>query len=469
MRLTLDASLPIVQRDEWDGDAVRERIFAWGAWESESPRYDDIARLFLFTRETGTRKDDYVAPCGDIVDGEPVLVTSGMRYALAAVNGARGGIDAPAEMLDEARALLARLLGRVDVKSASCAEFKVLPDGTPILKGYAIVWGGRDLEGDTFPPDVDLGEGLLGTAPPVLYEHGQHPEIGVAILGRVKSQQRDNIGWLIEAELDRSNRYIELLRRLAEEGRLGLSTGAVAHLVERTPQRSIKRWVVAEVSATPTPAEPRTLGAEVVKALGILQEAELDGGDEAAPAAARDGASNTTDALREEQANLKSEVGMYTTTTTADVSVALGDWMKTVAYARTGQYSDPTKNITITPGTAGGYLIPEQHVPDLYQFGGLLAEVWRRCALITPIGSPINIPMPNMATNPSGGWAVYGGAVAGFFGEGATITQSTMAFRQVALTPRTLAARARASWAITHLGGRALETTVFRHLTGAWE
>lgn len=242
MRFTLDTGLQIVERSGWDGDAARERILRWAGYDdAETDEQRDAAlerasRLFLFRRDEAIAKTDLVAPCGDIVDGEPRLVTSGMRYALAAVNGARGGIDAPEALLSRARRALERLLDEAEGEEKTIYEakhitVKQLSDGRIIARGYAIVWDSTDLEGEQFARDVDLGEELLGMKTyPLLYEHGMNEVIGAEVIGRVVKTQRDDIGLLIEAELERHARYLELVRALAERNALGLSTGAVGFL-----------------------------------------------------------------------------------------------------------------------------------------------------------------------------------------------------------------------------------------------
>ncbi len=64
----------------------------------------------------------------------------------------------------------------------------------------------------------------------------------------------------VEIELDRRNKYVGDVMKLVKSGALGLSTGALSHLVVRDGGE-VKRWVVGEISLTPTPAEPRTLSA----------------------------------------------------------------------------------------------------------------------------------------------------------------------------------------------------------------
>jgi HK97 family phage major capsid protein len=62
----------------------------------------------------------------------------------------------------------------------------------------------------------------------------------------------------VQIELDKRLDYIDDVMKLVKSGALGLSTGALSHLVVRD-NGELKRWVVGEISLTPTPAEPRTL------------------------------------------------------------------------------------------------------------------------------------------------------------------------------------------------------------------
>src|SRR5262249_42472734 len=71
-----------------------------------------------------------------------------------------------------------------------------------------------------------------------------------------------------------AKQYAEAIRELVAQGVLGFSTGAVAHLVGRTKgavagTMQIVSWPIAELSLTPTPAEPRTIGVTELKALAL--------------------------------------------------------------------------------------------------------------------------------------------------------------------------------------------------------
>jgi HK97 family phage major capsid protein len=145
---------------------------------------------------------------------------------------------------------------------------KSVTEDTITVAGYGVVFGGTDLDGETFDSDTDY---MLDLVPQklVLYDHGQNSEVKHAIIGKISADgiTVDDDGIWIEAELSKHAAYVEHIRKLAEKGVLGWSSGSVGHLVSRAG-KSIKRWPIIEFSLTPTPAEPRTLGVEVIKSLG---------------------------------------------------------------------------------------------------------------------------------------------------------------------------------------------------------
>lgn len=137
--------------------------------------------------------------------------------------------------------------------------------------GYGVVFGGEDLEGETFTKNTDF---MLDLVPkkPVFYHHGQNASVAKSIVGDVTTVKADEIGLWIEAELEMSQKYVDGILDLVKMGRLGWSSGSVSHLAERDGS-VIKSWPIVEFSLTPTPAEPRTLGVERLKALAELDPA----------------------------------------------------------------------------------------------------------------------------------------------------------------------------------------------------
>ena len=112
-----------------------------------------------------------------------------------------------------------------------------------------------DLTGDYFTAETELG---MNSPLPVFYQHGQDVVIGKSVLGAAVVK-RDEIGLWVDAQLQLRDEYQAAIYKLAEAGKLGWSSGAVAHLVERKAVGSanwLKTWWIAEASLTPSPAEP---------------------------------------------------------------------------------------------------------------------------------------------------------------------------------------------------------------------
>ena len=126
------------------------------------------------------------------------------------------------------------------------------------LGGHLVLWGDahkRDLQGEYFTPDSDLG---LDWYPqrPLLYHHGLDDTVGSMKIGDIVRLEPDETGVWLEAQLDMRHRYADAVLELAERGALGLSSGTLAHLA-KVEQGHVKFWPVVEGSLTPTPAEPR--------------------------------------------------------------------------------------------------------------------------------------------------------------------------------------------------------------------
>jgi HK97 family phage major capsid protein len=137
-------------------------------------------------------------------------------------------------------------------------------DAVVTIGGYGVIYGGVDLVGETFTKDTDFMPDLVPQKL-VMYDHGLQDEVK-NILGKTVKEKEDDTGVWVEAQLYRHEAYLEEILELIDEKILGWSSGSVAHLIERE-EGTIKRWPVVEYSLTPTPAEPRTLGVERLKAL----------------------------------------------------------------------------------------------------------------------------------------------------------------------------------------------------------
>lgn len=145
-------------------------------------------------------------------------------------------------------------------------------DGDSItVVGYGVVFGGKDLVGESFSPETDFQLDLVPKKP-VFYDH-RLAEIK-SHLGVTDAIKQDEFGLWLEAQLDRSKDYIKEILELIEKGVLGWSSGSVPHLVDVLEGGKIKTWPIVEFSLTPTPAEPRTLGVQHLRT--ALEAAGID-------------------------------------------------------------------------------------------------------------------------------------------------------------------------------------------------
>jgi phage head maturation protease len=133
------------------------------------------------------------------------------------------------------------------------------------VKGYLVRFGDTktaDLEGDFFTASTDYGFPVAkGQRVPlnVYYHHGMDAAVGKKSIGTGYIKM-DDVGLWYEAQLDMADEYGSMIAKLCKQGKMGFSSGAAGHLVERKSMggaAEITRWPIAEASITPTPAEYR--------------------------------------------------------------------------------------------------------------------------------------------------------------------------------------------------------------------
>ncbi|MEM1583156.1 MAG: hypothetical protein QXF28_00540 [Nitrososphaerota archaeon] len=105
----VDYDLKIVERGEWDGREAAKRILDWAEREDGTIDREKASKLFLVVEGDGKNRSDYSWPVGDIVDGKPVLVTSGIMTAVKYASGARG-VSPPAEVKEALEKLVNRMI-----------------------------------------------------------------------------------------------------------------------------------------------------------------------------------------------------------------------------------------------------------------------------------------------------------------------------------------------------------------------
>ena len=153
------------------------------------------------------------------------------------------------------------------------------------VKGYLVRFGdskSADLEGDYFTQSTDYGFPMeSGKRVPlnVYYHHGMDQMVGKKSIG-TGFIKMDETGLWYEAQLDLADEYGSMIAKLCKQGKMGFSSGAAAHLVERKSMggaAEITRWPIAEASITPTPAEYRNSvkSLEEYYGMGEMEDEEM--------------------------------------------------------------------------------------------------------------------------------------------------------------------------------------------------
>ncbi len=137
-------------------------------------------------------------------------------------------------------------------------EIKALGGGK--VGGYLIRYStpnDPDLTGDYFTKDSEI---RTPATLDVYYHHGYDKKLGKRVIGQA-TISRDEFGLWAESQLNLRDEYEKFVHSMVEAGKVGYSSGALPHLVDREPVKAglffIKLWSIGEASITPTPAEPR--------------------------------------------------------------------------------------------------------------------------------------------------------------------------------------------------------------------
>jgi len=100
-------STPVASDGSWDADAAIDKLRKWassdGSGDKETVDFDKYAKGFAyFDGDDKENFGSYKLPHHTVVDGTLKLVENGASAAIAATNGARGGVDIPDDELEKA-------------------------------------------------------------------------------------------------------------------------------------------------------------------------------------------------------------------------------------------------------------------------------------------------------------------------------------------------------------------------------
>jgi len=136
---------------------------------------------------------------------------------------------------------------------------KALGDGR--VGGRLIHFSGPtdpDLTGEFFTKSTDFKMGRLGD-PMFLYDHAMDDHLGDREIGSAKMGM-DDAGIWVEGQLAMRDEYEKKIYQMAQDGKLGWSSGSAGHLVRKRmagKASEILSWPIVEASLTPIPAEVR--------------------------------------------------------------------------------------------------------------------------------------------------------------------------------------------------------------------
>lgn len=361
---------------------------------------------------------------------------------------------------------------------------KSVTDEEVVLEGYGIVFNTMDLHGEKFAPDTQFFLENVKSVP-VLWEHNLADLSD--ILGWAKAVRTDDVGVFFELALKRSNAYVAAIQKLAEKGRIGLSTGALPQTAKRDGN-TIKQWQVCEISTTVTPAEFRTLGVQEVKnladVLGELTEVgkwakglqEGAEGEQPAPdgppienkeelvknfetvEVVEDKMSDEVKQPEGELTAIKSQMNEFAAGlakimevlektpaakagyVTADGGAKepniknFGDFLTAIKRGdekRLNTIYGSVKDLGEGSGSAGGFLVPEEYASNLLQVAASQNQIYSRVQRI-PVsresGSWPALDQYFAPTAGSGQVAAAGGVKGTFTAPGATFTETEPAF-----------------------------------------
>ncbi|WP_262851971.1 hypothetical protein [Mumia quercus] len=108
MTVTRFQDLPLADRDRaWDGAAAEKRVRSWAdAEDAPNAKYRD-AHVW-YDGDSPDNFTSYKLLIADVVDGRLKAVPRGVMAAAGVLEGARGGVDIPADDAQRARSHLAR-------------------------------------------------------------------------------------------------------------------------------------------------------------------------------------------------------------------------------------------------------------------------------------------------------------------------------------------------------------------------
>jgi hypothetical protein len=99
---------------EWDGDEARAAVFKWAGWPDDPQPAKARQAFFAYDDNEPDEKESYKLPFATIVSGELKAVPHAIQAVAAVLEGSRGGVDLPREVISDVRGKVEKYYKKMD-------------------------------------------------------------------------------------------------------------------------------------------------------------------------------------------------------------------------------------------------------------------------------------------------------------------------------------------------------------------
>jgi hypothetical protein len=96
--------LPLAGDDrDWDGDSAEDAIFKWAGWPDDKDPAKARQGFFAYDDAEADEKESYKLPFATLIGGKLTAVPEGIHAVANVLEGGRGGVDLPRDVIDGVR------------------------------------------------------------------------------------------------------------------------------------------------------------------------------------------------------------------------------------------------------------------------------------------------------------------------------------------------------------------------------
>lgn len=305
----------------------------------------------------------------------------------------------------------------------------ISPDSFTVA-GKLVEFQSLDLDGDRFLKDTDYGFKPGETIKtPIYYDHGFDSTVGLKQVGIGEISFQDDSIW-IEAQLQLREDYEKDILKLAQQNKLGWSSGTATHLTKSVMQDGVKTWIKwplgLDASITPIPANPNN---NVILVKSLKEKITVENETNEVETDVTEESTNPLDTLRVqfegkfadinttlqtlltriESMPIKSKKTAVISQTggNSDKEIkSLGDFLLAVKRrdtVRLANMYDSVKDVTIETGTTGGYAVPHAYATEILQLAEQQSPILSMVTKIPVTTYSGEYPALDMSVTPTAG------------------------------------------------------------------